>query len=78
MLVIMPITLSILVILLITSVCVCSCVSFYKWIRVRRKYRRVINMNMAEKLGDQRSYDLKVADGDKPRMIKASKAGNQI
>lgn len=61
MLVIMPITFAILFVLLIVSVCVCSCVSFYKWIRVRRKYRYVKNLSLANETG-------------KPMMTKASKA----
>lgn len=50
MLVIMPVTFAILVILIILGVCVCSCVSFYKWIAVRRKYLRVVNLNTAHAL----------------------------
>lgn len=45
LLVIMPVAFVIIFILLILGVCVCSCVSFYKWTAVRRKYLRVVNLN---------------------------------
>lgn len=68
MLVIMPITLAILFVLLILSICVCSCVSFYKWIRVRRKYRRVMNLRVAQDIDEFKT----------PKILAASKTSNQI
>lgn len=47
LLVIMPITFAVLFIALIIGINICACVSFYKWIAVRRKYRRVVNLNTA-------------------------------
>ena len=44
MLVIMPLVMIILIILTSISLCICAHVSFYKWIQVRRKYRRVVNL----------------------------------
>lgn len=44
MLVIMPITLCVLFIIFLLVLFICANVSLVKWIRVRRKYRRVMNI----------------------------------
>ncbi|OTF71976.1 hypothetical protein BLA29_000476 [Euroglyphus maynei] len=46
MLIIMPIAMVVLFILFVISFCVCAHVSLYKWIQVRRKYRRVVNLGL--------------------------------
>jgi len=47
LLVIMPITFAILFIAFLVGICVCACVSFHKWMAVRRKYRKVVNYDVA-------------------------------
>lgn len=54
MLVIMPIVIICLVVLLILAVCVCAHVTLYKWVRVRRKYRRVVNMYQAQQVNPEK------------------------
>lgn len=49
MLIITPIVFIALFVLIILSICVCANVSFYKWIRVRRKYQRVLNQDSTSK-----------------------------
>lgn len=50
MLVIMPIAFILIFVLTIIAVCVCSCVSFYKWGAVRRKYQKAVNYRIANEL----------------------------
>ncbi|KPM09786.1 hypothetical protein QR98_0083310 [Sarcoptes scabiei] len=49
LLVIMPITILVLIFLILIAFCICANVSLIKWIYVRRKYQRIINLQLEPK-----------------------------